>query len=223
MQWNSRRHISILFSVSARRCDAPTCSRVKVVLLVRRAGWVIRAESCMHRVLGVRVHRTRDDRCSCKRDAGSSLRSFPVHVGRLRLHSACINPRDQHREAPSSAMPNIAFARTAARTRDGEEAPSKEARRGEEATREKRRRKKCRIVNRRRDAFERGHHVEVAVAPSNAARKFQLASSYVVSPILRYFLDFFRSRRFGISVPRECLSRVRSFMHLQLLQLRWGH
>lgn len=121
MQWNSRRHISILFSVSARRCDAPTCSRVKVVLLVRRAGWVIRAESCMHRVLGVRVHRTRDDRCSCKRDAGSSLRSFPVHVGRLRLHSACINPRDQHREAPSSAMPNIAFARTAARTRDGED------------------------------------------------------------------------------------------------------
>lgn len=75
----------------------------------------------MHRVLGVRVHRTRDDRCSCKRDAGSPLRSFPVHVGRLRLHSACINPRDQHREAPSSAMPNIAFAQTAARTRDEED------------------------------------------------------------------------------------------------------
>lgn len=111
----------ILFSGSAQRCDAPTCSRVKVVLLVRRAGWVIRAESCMHRVLGVRVHRTRDDRCNCKRDAGSSLRLFPVHVGCLRLHSACINPRDQHREAPSSAMPNIAFARTAARTRDGED------------------------------------------------------------------------------------------------------
>jgi len=58
--------------------------------------------------LGVRVHRTRDDRCSCKRDAGSPLRSSPVHVGRLRLHSACINPRDRPREAPPSAMPNAA-------------------------------------------------------------------------------------------------------------------
>lgn len=69
--------------------------------------------------LGVRVHRTRDDRCSCKRDvAGSPLRSSPVHVGRLRLHSACINPRDRPREAPPSAMPNA--ARTAAQGRDGE-------------------------------------------------------------------------------------------------------
>lgn len=33
-----RDDVRILFSVSARRCDAPTCSRVKVVLLVRRAG-----------------------------------------------------------------------------------------------------------------------------------------------------------------------------------------
>jgi hypothetical protein len=75
--------------------------------------------------LGVRVHRTRDDRCSCKRDAGSPLRSSPVHVGRLRLHSACINPRDRPREAPPSAMPNAARrraprARTAAQGRDGE-------------------------------------------------------------------------------------------------------
>lgn len=62
--------------------------------------------------LGVRVHRTRDDRCSCKRDvAGSPLRSSPVHVGRLRLHSACINPRDRPREAPPSAMPNAARRR----------------------------------------------------------------------------------------------------------------
>lgn len=75
--------------------------------------------------LGVRVHRTRDDRCSCKRYAGSPLRSSPVHVGRLRLHSACINPRDRPREAPPSAMPNVARrraprARTAAQGRDGE-------------------------------------------------------------------------------------------------------
>ena len=61
--------------------------------------------------LGVRVHRTRDDRCSCKRDAGSPLRSSPAHVGRLRLHSACINPRDRPRVAPSSAMPNAARRR----------------------------------------------------------------------------------------------------------------
>lgn len=167
-----RDDIRILFSVSARRCDAPTCRRVKVVLLVRRAGWVIRAESCMHRVLGVRVHRTRDDRCSCKRDVGSPLRSFPVHVGRLRLHSACINPGDQHREAPSSAMPNIAFARTAARTRDGEGRFSEEARRGEEeaaATRGKQRRKKrtgswtasgIRRSESRRDAFDGRQRVE---------------------------------------------------------------
>lgn len=55
----------------------------------------------------------------------SPLRPSPVHVGRLRLHSACINPRDRPREAPPSAMPNAARrraprARTAAQGRDGE-------------------------------------------------------------------------------------------------------
>lgn len=96
---------------------------------------------------GLRVHRTRDDRCSCKRDAGSPLRSSPVHVGRLRLHSACINPRDRPREAPPSAMSNAARrraprARTAAQGRDGESREKDRTRptkkRGE------RRRKKCR-------------------------------------------------------------------------------
>lgn len=41
---------------------------------------------------------------------GSPPRASSVCIGRLRLHSACINPRDRPREAPS-AMPNAARRR----------------------------------------------------------------------------------------------------------------
>lgn len=102
--------------------------------------------------LGVRVHRTRDDRCSCKRDAGSPLRSSPVHVGRLRLHSACINPRDRPREAPSSAMPN-ALREDARRAREQlrkgkTEKAGRKTGRSRPKKRGEQRRKKCRATKR---------------------------------------------------------------------------
>ena len=113
-----RGHVSATRGPS--RCDAPTCSRVKVVSVVRPLGWVIRAESCMQR------------RAS-ERTSASFSTSNPVTVAAARrARNGSTNPRSlvhprpdsaafrmhqpgrpPSREAPS-AMPNTARTRAAA-------------------------------------------------------------------------------------------------------------
>lgn len=111
------------------------------------AGWVIRAESCMHRAWAYECIELEMTVAAASATLVAHFGPPRCMFGRLRLHSACINPRDRPREAPPSAMSNAARGlaaepRTAAQGRDGEsrekdwKKPTKERERGG-------RRKKC--------------------------------------------------------------------------------
>ena len=70
------------------------------------ARWVIRAESCMQKRASERTNASArqyiepiGDRCSCKtRGAAPRTSAASCILGRIRLHSACINPGDRPRE-----------------------------------------------------------------------------------------------------------------------------